>query len=268
MENRIKQFRVQLGLSQKRLAELVGTSQQQIQRIETGAVAARLELATKLSEVLEKPLDVVFPGSGKALMKLEKELKKPMHVSSETLNELGNLGVEADSRTWFFRVLLRGHKEPLDFEIPAAEQRRLFGLVQQEKAATDGMSFVVFDTSSERIAMNLGDLLYCHFIYEMGNVVRKDEDEVPDAVQVYFSGNESPFAFDVDSDSPDDDGLGEFGHIFFMMETYAEKHERYAFQDAGGEWAFLRAGDVAMMRVPLWVVEPQDWEEGGNDDDE
>nr|WP_246494612.1 helix-turn-helix domain-containing protein [Brenneria izadpanahii] len=45
LQNKIKQFRTQLSITQRGLAESVGTSQQQIQRIETGKVAAKLGLA-------------------------------------------------------------------------------------------------------------------------------------------------------------------------------------------------------------------------------
>jgi DNA-binding XRE family transcriptional regulator len=59
-KNRVKQIRTKLKLSQRALAAAVGTSQQQIHRIETGAVAARLDLATKLCKALGEPVDKVF----------------------------------------------------------------------------------------------------------------------------------------------------------------------------------------------------------------
>jgi DNA-binding XRE family transcriptional regulator len=45
MQNKIKELRTQLSITQRELADMVGTSQQQIQRIETGKVAAKLGLA-------------------------------------------------------------------------------------------------------------------------------------------------------------------------------------------------------------------------------
>jgi DNA-binding XRE family transcriptional regulator len=44
LQNNIKQLRTQLSITQRELAFMVGTSQQQIQRIETGKVAAKLSL--------------------------------------------------------------------------------------------------------------------------------------------------------------------------------------------------------------------------------
>ncbi len=61
MQNKIKELRTQLSITQRELADMVGTSQQQIQRIETGKVAAKLGLAQAISAVLKKPLNAVFP---------------------------------------------------------------------------------------------------------------------------------------------------------------------------------------------------------------
>jgi len=83
MNNKIKALRLKAGISQRELAKRVGTSQQQIQRVETGQVAARLELATKLSRSLGVPLTVLFPGSKKALGKFAKEVNdEPQYLPS------------------------------------------------------------------------------------------------------------------------------------------------------------------------------------------
>lgn len=262
MENRVKQFRTELGLSQKKLAELVGTSQQQIQRIETGTVAARLEMATNLSKVLGKPLDIVFPGSGKVLKMLVEEPTR--YTPDEAYEELAKLGVEADPAIWTLMVLLRGHKEPLALRVAGTERRRLFALMQEEKRDANEVSFVVFDTESERIALNLREMLLCHFLFDAPNQLPDVAEEEPEEMRVYFGGDEKPWHFEVsidEGDPDDDDDPGQFRHILYMMENYAEKHERYVFEDGDGEVVFLRAGDVALMRVPLRIVEPHNWDE-------
>lgn len=75
MLNRVKQLREKLNISQQKLAELVNTSQQQIQRIESGSIATRIELATNLSVALGKPLNAVFPGIKKLLLPCKMKLK-------------------------------------------------------------------------------------------------------------------------------------------------------------------------------------------------
>lgn len=262
MENRVKQFRTELGLSQKKLAEMVGTSQQQIQRIETGTVAARLEMATSLSRALGKPLDIVFPGAGKVFNMFVEEPTE--RYSDKAFEEFGKTGVEADPRVWTLKVLLRGHREPLAFRVSGTEQRRLSTVMQEESGDAKEVSFVVFDTESERIALNLGEMLLCHFLWDDPTHIMKTTKEEPSGVRVCFCGDERPWHFEVDideGDPDDDDDLGQFRHILFMMETYAEKHERYVFEDEDGEVVFLRAGDVALMRVPLWIIESHNWDE-------
>ena len=65
----MRELREAKKLSQRQLAELVGTSQQQIQRIEAGLQAARIDVAVKIAEALGGSLADVFPGLKEALGK-------------------------------------------------------------------------------------------------------------------------------------------------------------------------------------------------------
>jgi DNA-binding XRE family transcriptional regulator len=272
MKNKIKALRVKNGISQRELAKRVGTSQQQIQRLETGRVAARLELATKLSQSLGVPLAVLFPASKKALGKFAKEIEEePKYLPTDTAYaHLEQSGIEADPRVWTILILLRGHQKAIKFEIEPAEKRRLFQVIQDEQRAGDAMSFAVFDTQDERVAVNLRELMYCHFLFDApgSSVVKRDARE--NRVLAYFSGNSSPVDFGVEPDSgsaDDDEYEGSFRNIFFEMETYVEEQDRFYFEDEDGEVVFLRAGDLALLRVPLWVISPEKEEEDEDEDD-
>lgn len=256
-KNRVKQIRTKLKLSQRALAAAVGTSQQQIQRIETGAVAARLNLATKLSKALGEPVDRIFPGSGKVIEKLQAEFENSRYAPNKTYSELSEHGVEADPAIWHLKILLRGHEEELFFEIPPAERRRIYSMVQRE---TEALSFVVFDTESARIAINLGEMVYCHFLFDIGEFRDEQEEDEKTGVRIYFSGSTKCFEFtpEVDNPDPDDEGdEGDFGNLFWSLETGPERHERYRFTDVDGEDVFLRAGDIALLQVELPVVKPE-----------
>jgi len=61
MRNNIRKFRRELGLSQRELAEAVGTSQQQIQRIENGLHRVDLVTATQICVKLNKTIEETFP---------------------------------------------------------------------------------------------------------------------------------------------------------------------------------------------------------------
>jgi DNA-binding XRE family transcriptional regulator len=267
-KNRVKQIRTKLKLSQRALAAAVGTSQQQIQRIETGAVAARLDLATKLCKALGEPVDKVFPGSGKVMEKLQTEFENSTYIPTKTYSELSEHGVEADAAVWHLKILLRGHENELIFEIPPAEQRRIYRAVQRE---ADALSFVVFDTEDACIAINLGEVVYCHFLFDVG-VIREEEEGEEPGVRIYFSGSTRCFEFDPEIDEPDSDDEGDegdFGNIFRSLETGPERYERYRFTDVDGEDVFLRAGDISLLQVPLWVIKPEllDTDPAEDDDD-
>lgn len=65
MKNKVKQYRLELGLSQADLAKAVGTSQQQIHRIENGLHRIDLKTATQICVKLNRKLEEVFPTEDK-----------------------------------------------------------------------------------------------------------------------------------------------------------------------------------------------------------
>lgn len=65
--NRIRVVREELGLSQQALATKIGTSQQQVQRIEAGMQSVRHDLALKICAALGTPIGKVFPRIDKAV---------------------------------------------------------------------------------------------------------------------------------------------------------------------------------------------------------
>lgn len=256
MKIRLNQCRKERGLTQRKLAELVGTSQQQIQRIESGVVAARLDLAIRISAALETPLDVLFPGATKLLRKAKAERKATRSLPDETWKEMSeSSGVEGDPRSWFLKVLLRGHQEGLIFPISAADERRLFSRFQVE---SDIDPFVVFDSAGDRIGISVRDVVSCQFLYELGSM-EQTHGEGSYHAEIFFSDNPTLWRYPVDTDrgSPEDeDDRGCFRSIFYYLETSIEPGDRLIFEDEDGEYVLMRAGDVAMLRVPLHIMYP------------
>jgi putative transcriptional regulator len=58
--NRLREFREERGLTQERLAELVGLSRQSIISIERGRFLPSVETALRLSAALDVPLESLF----------------------------------------------------------------------------------------------------------------------------------------------------------------------------------------------------------------
>ena len=251
---------MKLDFTQRDLAELVGTSQQQIQRIETGKIAARLELASKLAAALKTPLPQLFPAAAKPLRKVVKAYQQRQLPDDDEVHDLATAGIEADSRAWYFKIRLRGHKESLQFEIAPSEQRWLFKKVQLEEPAAQGLTFVVFDTASERVAINARELLYCHFLFESAYFGQEETPQSSSDVEVYFCGDADPLTFAVDPDDgdpEDEEDEGQFRGIFFGLELHPQEEDRLHYTDEDGEDVFIRTGDVALLRVPLLIVDPE-----------
>lgn len=256
MENRVQKYRKAKHLSQRQLADLAGTSQQQIQRIEKGLITTRLETAIRIAQALDKPLNSVFPGAAKALEKVDAEIDST-YEPDEGWKALREAGVEGDPRTWYFKVLMRGHTEPFMFQIPSQEKSRLYTAVQSEHELI-GVPFVVFDTDAHRIAINLSELSYCQFLFELEDKPAIDIEESY-TVEVFFSGSTTPLTLEVEPefcDENDLDDVGQCGHIFYMLDMDSEAAFRYRLIDQDGEDAFIRTGDISIFKVPLAVVEP------------
>lgn len=68
MENQVKELRTKLGLTQEKLAEMVGVSSRTIISLEKGKYKPSILLAYKLSLVFNESIETIF--------ELEKNLRK------------------------------------------------------------------------------------------------------------------------------------------------------------------------------------------------
>lgn len=60
MKNRLKEFRESLGLTQEQLGELVGTSRQAINAIETEKCEPSIWLAYDISKIFNRAIEEIF----------------------------------------------------------------------------------------------------------------------------------------------------------------------------------------------------------------
>lgn len=157
--NKIKTFRAKEGLSQKNLAELVGTSQQQIQRIETGKQAIRIDLATKVCNALGGTMETIFPKAGRILRRAQKSASSNAEMlgDSQLEEELDKAGVEIDPTIWYFQYRLRGSAEGI-LQVSRRVHSELWDAVQRQRYET----FVTFEAGGSVILLNLDHLVFCH----------------------------------------------------------------------------------------------------------
>jgi hypothetical protein len=79
---------------------------------------------------------------------------------------------------------------------------------------------------------------------------------------VLFAGNTEFSHFDVDVDEfqPHDDEpeeeRGQFRNLLFDAELSSQPNDVLHFMDVDGETVFIRASDIALIQIPLWVIYP------------
>lgn len=259
MQNKIKELRTQLSITQRELADMVGTSQQQIQRIETGKVAAKLGLAQAISAVLKKPLSAVFPNSDNLLKKLRNQGSR----SEDELEKIAANGIEMDGCIWTVKLWLRGQKDYLLLSISPADKRRFYSYFQ-ESAVPDRELFFVFDSAQHRYALNAREVIFHQFLFEVLPPITVEEgnDENEGSygnVHITMVNGGPVIELCCESEEPEDEEFGDLGQLnafFDILESEPESTERYQLTDIDGEDAFIRIGSIAMVRVALDALEP------------
>ena len=257
--NRVRELRKKRGLTQRKLAELAGTSQQQIQRIEAGTQNARFDLAVSICGALGATMAEAFPSTEIALKRAGKRQSlSDIYSDKRTVADLKAAGLDMRPEHWTFRYRVRGGGEG-DLPISGSDYERLWSLVQR----SEDRSFLVFDSGSHRYAIQRRHLTFCQFLYE-GLAVPSEEDvaDQPYAEFRLAEGGE-PLTFFVEPDgvSLDDEDAEEgrdtqLQSLFFSVELGLDPDEWLTFEDGDGESAFVRVGDVAMFSIPLNCVEP------------
>lgn len=281
MENQVKTYRLAKGLTQKKLAELIGTSQQQIQRIESGSSATRLDVAAKLSEVLGRPPEKLFPGAGKALEKMRVERKTSRYVELDAWSKVREAGIEPDPRAWTLKMGMRGYDEPFFFRnVLGREKERVFSEIQSEEASF--MKFVVFDSESHRVAVNVAELSHCHFLFdafrqeeveldnESQEVTESGEDDY--TAKVFMVGGGPPLIVELEPDDPfdeeSDEDMPECCGAFYDLDTACGHSKRIFLTDENGEQVAIRAGNLAVFMVSLNVLTPYSTEADEDEDED
>jgi transcriptional regulator with XRE-family HTH domain len=259
MQNKLRHLREKLGMSQRDLATIAGTSQQQIARIETGNQSVKLDLALVIAAALKADLGNVFPGTRKLLGRRKKRKDRDalveMRCDPTAVSEFDAAGVDLNPATWILKLRMRGGAQ-LDFVCSTAEAQRIRRSLRKSDTGTP---FIVFNSSVVAVALNLEHLLHYHELWD-GNVSGDwHDDNVPrDEVAVYLSDSIEPLVFDVEADQgtpEDEDDEGQMRGLLFTLETFFEPGEFVSFRDVDGEDAFFRAEDIALLTIPLRVLD-------------
>ena len=263
LQNNIKQLRTQLSITQRELAYMVGTSQQQIQRIETGKVAAKLGTAQAICNALDKPLNIVFPESDRLINDFHKKRRK----TDDDLEEIATSGIEMDSGLWIVKLWLHGQQDYLLLPISAADKRRFYYYFQ-EKNAPNTERFFVLDSSEYRYALNMREVVFHQFLSDgFAPIMSEEEDDYEDDyfnVHITLVNGGPVIPLSVEPDAPQNeeaDDICQLNAFFDKLDCEPETTDRYMLTDEDGEDAFIRIGSIAMVRVVLDALEPVEEDE-------
>jgi len=255
MQNNVRALRVKAGLTQTLLAQEIGTSQQQIHRIEQGQ-AAKLDLALRICHAFKTPMEKVFPKTRTTLRKLEKSspsILGPIFSDPNVQEVLGKNGIDADPVNWFFKLQLSNGITRV-YSVAGPERHRLARALRANTTAADEVSFLVFETDCETVALNRRALAYAHLLFEP--MPTETGGEPGRAVTVYFVNHTEPLVLgmlvDERPEHPDDPDPEEaqLACLIGRMQGYVGKDDLFELEDEDGEVAFMRADSVALMEIP------------------
>ena len=254
-ENLVREKRETRKLTQHALAKLVGTSQQQIQRIESGVQAVRLEMAVAIAKALEVTLVEIFPKLPRA--EGRRRSKKPKEQPKWASKEFLEAGIDPDPRHWTLKLGLRNGEHFL-YRVSSEEKERVAEIVWHRH-----FNFVVFDTKAKRIAIRHEEINFCQFLFDIGGVAEKDESEDSFNLEVHFISGE-PITFGVEPDqverSKDEGGRSaQLQNIFFELESDIGEDDIIWFDDEDAERVYIRRKQLLRIELPLLCCEPALW---------
>jgi transcriptional regulator with XRE-family HTH domain len=256
MDNRIKAIRTNAKVTQAALAKAIGTSQQVIQRWETGKGTVPFKHAELIAKTLEVPLQVLFPKAEKAL----ETFKKDVFINdAKEANALAAGGLEVDGYRPLF-IELRG-RAPLSFLVSGREYRRLGAVLSDHyspKAIEErsGSDWLVFDADGNRIAVNLTQVAALQF----QSSASQDTDEPLREITAFLAGRAEPLEMDGDTLG----GGKSVGWFLFEADSNVLDRAFYCFADLEGDHVFLRVADIQLLSCPhIWAFAETEDEDGG-----
>ena len=276
LPNAIAAFRNTKSLTITQLAEKAGITAQMLYEIETRRKAAPAFVALKICQVLEKNLEEVFPATKPILKAAQKDGNARAALSdSQYTEDMLDAGVDTGPPACSLAYWLRGGASGV-FPISGAAYREL---PDELYRSDDTDPCVVFDTERMHVVIRLDHLLASHLLFDaLGHEPKQDEEDLGNVV-VHLTSAPDPLFFEVEGDraltygpsakkaEPMDVQMQNLVTNILFTDDPASV---LTFVDANGERVFIRLGDLAMIQVPLWALDP-DWaffDEDEEDDDE
>jgi transcriptional regulator with XRE-family HTH domain len=263
MDNNVRELRKAAQMTQAALAEAANTSQQQIQRIESGAQTVRLDVAHAIARALKTPLLKVFPADEPPLE--ESLSKSPEFLATVTrmLKERADRRFDDSGVVYRILVSLRGGHS-LEFPVSEFDTKRLQKLLLDE---SPDQGYLAFDSDTHLIAINKHHITRAQTVFDRvdstidveslmtsaGTTSQLDDDNLV----ALMATEPLPVKIGVDADIGDlqSDPPGQLAHLFYQLECGFVESDFFTFQDTDGQAAYFSVGDVAaIMAHHQWVA--------------
>lgn len=261
MSNKVRSLREVYGISRADLAERGGAKELQIERLENSGAPVTLDLALKISSALGVALNDAFPGSSALLESLEGE--RNVAKIDKLRKRLRDAGIEPDPRRFHIKLILRGIRDEVVLRVPPGQVDRLRdGLYADNGDDQENVHFVVFDTEDCLVALNVAQVSFAHFLWDVyppnATVISDDSDEAEEddeapAISLWLVGRNEPILLQAEPEIGDDEG--ELSNLFGSLEDELASYHRLHFLDVDGESVYMRVGDIALLQVShtVWM---------------
>jgi transcriptional regulator with XRE-family HTH domain len=267
MNNKIKQFRIKRGLSILELSQLVKLDQYQHVVYESGVHLIPIPYAELYCIALKVDFDKLFPGFKKIVKGVGPE-KIPDFLAQayydENINSLlASTGLQADPRNWTLKIQLSSGVTWWR-SIPAETASQL------QNAIRNSFDRLVIDTMHSRVVLNKNNLETIQLFYDASALfsapIRSDE-EIEDApnpddqeVVAYTRRDPLPLRFTMDvvpyDDAEEPNDLQGLLLDVALEEESDFKFSEFSFLDADGEDVWINKEALAVLEIPLGMVEP------------
>jgi transcriptional regulator with XRE-family HTH domain len=246
ISNRVQEMRKRAKLTQKQLASAAQTSQQQIQRIESGNQRPSVQLANKIAGALGQRVDILFSQ--------EEQVFKGRPKVDDYLEK--RVGIEASDGVWYFRFSLRGGAEGV-LRLCFSEKEILYDAMWN--LATE---FIVVDTDTSRVAINTLHVVSCQFsedIFPSVPVVESASSGEVHLAQLYLATSPQvqeirirPDTHDIEDEPDEGDYMAYNQMAFHELDSPARPGQRIGIVgERREEETFVLKSDIAMLAIPL-----------------
>lgn len=258
--NSVRKAREGKGLTQRALAALVGTSQQQIQRIEAGVHGVRLDLATRIADALGASLPQLFPALGLRRTRSRKTSKELDGLKALPTKKFTEAGIDPDPRHWSIRLGLRGGHE-IQYLISSSEKERISNVFLN---AT--FDFLVFAADDKCVAVRRQQVNYCEFDWDAVSISSDEKDDEKYELCAFFvDGSSKSFGIEPDTVPLVEDEVGtaasQMQRLFGDLDGDGhEEDDVLHFYDEDSALICLNRNRILRLEAPLICCEPSLWD--------